>query len=62
MGGGESHAGFMKMAVQGFQGPQNETALAGRHLSGQKGKLLHGPAPAQSMIRIMALHSGCCRA
>ena len=39
-GGGEGHAGFMKMAVQGFQGPQNETALAGRHLSGQKGKLL----------------------
>ncbi len=61
-GGGEGHAGFMKMAVQGFQGPQNETALAGRHLSGQKGKLLHGPAPAQSMMRIMALHSGCCRA
>ncbi|GDD94707.1 transposase [Escherichia coli] len=40
-GGGEGHAGFMKMAVQSFQGPQNETALAGRHLSGQKGKLLH---------------------
>ncbi len=31
----------MKMAVQGFQGPLNEAALAGRHLSGQKGKLLH---------------------
>ncbi len=28
----------MKMAVQGFQGPLNEAALAGRHLSGQKGK------------------------
>lgn len=40
-GGGEGHAGFMKMAVQGFQGPLNEAALAGRHLSGQKGKLLH---------------------
>ncbi|RBY55570.1 hypothetical protein DS961_12500 [Escherichia coli] len=33
----------MKMAVQGFQSPQNETALAGRHFSGQKGKLLHCP-------------------
>lgn len=32
-GGGEGHAGFMKMAVQGFQGPLNEAALAGRHLS-----------------------------
>ena len=32
------YAGFMKMAVQGFQGPQNETALAGRHLSGQNGE------------------------
>ncbi len=31
----------MKMAVQQLHGPQNETALAGRHLSGQKGKLLH---------------------
>ncbi|GDS70631.1 hypothetical protein BvCmsSINP013_04525 [Escherichia coli] len=31
-GGGEGHAGFMKMAVQGFQGPLNEAALAGRHL------------------------------
>ena len=32
--GGEGHAGFMKMAVQGFQGPLNEAALAGRHLTG----------------------------
>ncbi|EFJ57848.1 hypothetical protein HMPREF9549_00685, partial [Escherichia coli MS 185-1] len=44
-GGGEGHAGFMKMAVQGFQGPQNETALAGRHFSGQKGNLLHCSCP-----------------
>ncbi|AAN80982.1 hypothetical protein i14_2330 [Escherichia coli str. 'clone D i14'] len=35
----------MKMTVQGFQGPQNETALAGRHLSGQKGNLLHCSCP-----------------
>ncbi len=35
-GGGEGHAGFMKMAVQGFQGPLNEAALAGRHLSGAR--------------------------
>ncbi|MKQ46115.1 hypothetical protein DUT74_27555 [Escherichia coli] len=62
MRGGEGHAGFMKMAVQGFQGPLNEAALAGRHLSGQKGKLLHCSGPFQSMMRIMALHSGCCRA
>ena len=34
-GGGEGHAGFMKMAV-GFSEPQNETALAGRHFSGRK--------------------------
>ncbi|RIB49547.1 hypothetical protein D1888_16080, partial [Escherichia coli] len=61
-GGGEGHAGFMKMAVQGFQGPLNEAALTGRHFSGQKGNLLHCSGPFQSMMRIMALHSGCCRA
>ncbi len=42
-GGGEGHAGFMKMAVQGFQGPLNEAALAGRHLSGQKGNVQYSP-------------------
>ncbi|EFO0032254.1 hypothetical protein D1362_21240 [Escherichia coli] len=62
MRGGEGHAGFMKMAVQGFQGPLNEAALSGCHFSGQKGKLLHCSGPFQSMMRIMALHSGCCRA
>ncbi|AWS62671.1 hypothetical protein DQ142_26645 [Escherichia coli] len=61
MRGGEGHTGFMKMAVQGFQGTLNETALAGRHRAGQKGNLLHNLTP-QSMMRIMALHSGCCRA
>ena len=63
-GGGEGHAGFMKMTVRGFQGPLNEVFCARRAsiAPGRKGKLLH----YASLHSVDDAHNGvafrCCRA